>query len=85
MTDIKGFKNYIKELGLEIKNKDILLVGAGGIGTSLSHYFLTECTRKVRIYDINVEKSQQICNKIRKKNQNSNIKFGIIIKKNLIL
>mgnify|MGYP001350701487 FL=1 len=59
ITDIKGFKNSIKVLGLEIKNKDILLVGAGGIGTSLSHYFLTEGTRKVRIHDIDIEKSQK--------------------------
>ena len=75
MTDIKGFKNSIKELGLEVKNKDILLVGAGGIGTSLSHYFLTEGTRKVRIHDIDKEKSQQIYNEIRKKNPKFNYKI----------
>ena len=61
MTDIRGFENSIKALDLDIKNKNILLVGAGGIGTSLSHYFLTKGVKKVRIHDVNKEKSEQLC------------------------
>ena len=39
MTDIRGFENSIKALDLDFKNKNILLVGAGGIGTTLSYFF----------------------------------------------
>ena len=39
MNDLRGFENSVKALDLDIKNKNILLVGAGGIGTSLLHYF----------------------------------------------
>ena len=47
MTDIRGFENSIKSLDLDIKNKNILLVGAGGIGTALSFYFLTKELKKL--------------------------------------
>ena len=67
MTDIIGFENSIKALDLDIKNKNILLVGAGGIGTTLSHYFLTVGVKKVRIHDVNNEKSEQLCEAIRNK------------------
>ena len=50
---------------VDFKNKNILLVGAGGIGTALSHYFLTEGVKKVRIHDVNNEKSEQLCEVIR--------------------
>ena len=75
MTDIRGFENSIKALDLNIKNKNILLVGAGGIGTNLSHYFLTEGVKKVRIYDINNEKSEQLCETMRNKSPKFNFKI----------
>ena len=75
MTDIKGFENSIKALDLDIKNKNILLVGAGGIGTSLSHYFLTEGVKKVRIHDVNKIKSEHLYEKIRNKNPKFNFKI----------
>ena len=82
MTDIIGFENSIKALDLDIKNKNILLVGAGGIGTSLSHYFLTEGVKKVRIHDVNKEKSEQLCDKIRNKNPKFNFKIWNYSKNN---
>ena len=42
LTHIKGSKKSIKSFKLTLKNKKILIVGAGGIGTSLSHLFLNE-------------------------------------------
>ena len=75
MTDIRGFENSIKALDLDIKNKNILLIGAGGIGTSLSYYFLTKGVKKVRIHDVNKEKSEQLCEAIRNKNPKFNFKI----------
>ncbi len=75
MTDIIGFENSIKALDLDIKNKNILLVGAGGIGTTLSYYFLTEGVKKVRIHDINNEKSERLCKAIRNKSPKFNFKI----------
>ena len=75
MTDVKGFDSSIKSLDLDIKNKVILLIGAGGIGTSLSHYFLTQGVKKVRIHDINKQKSEQLCNSIRTINPKFNYKI----------
>ncbi len=75
MTDIIGFENSIKALDLDIKNKNILLIGAGGIGTTLSHYFLTEGVKKVRIHDVNNEKSVQLCEAIRNKSPKFNFKI----------
>ena len=39
LSDIEGFKKSIKSFKLNLKNKKILIVGAGGIGKSLSHIF----------------------------------------------
>ena len=75
MTDVKGFDSSIKALDLDIKNKVILLIGAGGIGTSLSHYFLNEGAKKVRIHDVNKQKSEQLCNSIRNINSRFNYKI----------
>ena len=75
LTDIKGFKKSIKALKLTLKNKKILIVGAGGIGTSLSHFFLNEEVKSVRIHDINKEKANNLNDKIQNKNFKSNYKI----------
>ena len=40
LTDVEGFKKSIKSFKLTLKNKKILIVGAGGIGKLLYHFFL---------------------------------------------
>ena len=41
----------------------------------MSHYFLTEGVKKVRIHDVNKEKSEQLCEIIRNKNPKFNFKI----------
>ena len=74
LTDIEGFKKSIKSLKLNLKNKKILIVGAGGIGTSLSHFFLYEEVKLVRIHDINKRKADNLNDKIQNKNFEFNFK-----------
>ena len=41
----------------------------------MSHYFLTEGVKKVRIHDVNKDKSEQLCEAIRNKNPKFNFKI----------
>ncbi len=59
-TDIDGFKVSLKEAGCSLKNKDCLVIGAGGAARSAVFAFLSMKAKKVYIYNRTPEKGEKI-------------------------
>ncbi len=78
-TDIIGIEKSLANV-LEIEDKDILILGAGGAGLSTAKYLSEKYTCKVYLYDIRDigSVSKNIC-LIRKFNDLKNNKYDIII------
>ncbi|MBO4940002.1 MAG: shikimate dehydrogenase [Clostridia bacterium] len=62
-TDVAGFLLMLRLSGMEVKNKKILVLGAGGAGRSTA-VALKGAGADVYIYQRNQEKLQEVCNEL---------------------
>jgi shikimate dehydrogenase len=67
-TDGRGFMKLLSESHISVKNKNVLIVGAGGASRAIG-YYLCQSASKLFLYDIDKKKSGKLIrdlNKIRK-------------------
>lgn len=67
-TDGPGFLTHIKELGFETENKRIAILGAGGAARAILSVLclIPEKPGSVKLYDIDTQKSRQLCQDLTK-------------------
>ena len=58
-TDTEGFKNSLKEEGINYDNKNIFILGAGGVSSSVLKVFV-ETSKKIYITNRTKEKAKQL-------------------------
>jgi len=59
-TDIYGFSQSLKENKIEIKNKNILLIGAGGVSRACAYVLKRQKPKKIFIANKTLSKAQKI-------------------------
>ena len=47
------------------RNKSILLIGAGGVGSGVAFYLVSKGASKLAIFDLDLSRSSELCSKIR--------------------
>lgn len=63
-TDGRGFMESLREAGIEVKGKDIFIVGAGGAARAIGYYLVREASR-VCIFDIDSGKAISLVNALK--------------------
>ncbi len=63
-TDGRGFMESLREAGIEVKGKDIFIVGAGGAARAIGYYLVMEASR-VCIFDIDSGKAISLVNALK--------------------
>ncbi len=58
-TDGRGFMSSLADSGISAKDKDILIMGAGGASRAVS-YYLSEVCRTLHIYDIDRDRVKRL-------------------------
>ena len=66
MFDGEGFLNAANQKGVVLDGKSILLIGAGGVGSAIAVSLAFKGVAKLTIFDLDSEKSAQLCLRIRK-------------------
>jgi len=64
-TDGRGFVSSLKEKGVLIENKEILVIGAGGASRAISYYLCQEASR-VTLYDVDKSKAKILASDLNK-------------------
>ncbi len=68
-TDGRGFMESLRDAGITVKNKNILIIGAGGASRAIGYYLCQEAD-KLTIYDIEREKAIKLVKDLRRVNNN---------------
>ena len=66
-TDGKGFINVLKDKDIDIKNKTVAILGAGGAARAISIMFANEEVKKIIIFNRTIEKAKAVIEEIEKK------------------
>ncbi|KNF09862.1 shikimate dehydrogenase AroE [Gottschalkia purinilytica] len=66
-TDGRGFIQVLKDKNIKIKDKNILMIGAGGAARAISIILAKEGINKIKILNRTKEKSIEIINEIKEK------------------
>ncbi len=64
-TDGKGFIQSLRESGISLAGKDILIIGAGGASRTIS-YYLCQKSKSVVIYNRTYERAKKLVNDLKK-------------------
>lgn len=59
-TDILGLKRELKEAGVDLKNRDVVILGAGGAARAIAFLCASEEARRIDICNRTVEKAKSI-------------------------
>lgn len=63
-TDAKGFINVLKDKNIEIKDKTVAVLGAGGAARAISIMLAKEEVKKIRVFNRTIEKAEVIIKEI---------------------
>lgn len=63
-TDGRGFMSSLKEEGVSVEGKDVLIVGTGGACRAIS-YYLSEKASKLSLFDIDRPKAEKLANDLK--------------------
>ena len=63
-TDGRGFMSSLKEEGVHVEGKEILIVGTGGACRAVS-YYLSEKASKLSLFDIDRTKAENLANDLK--------------------
>ena len=63
-TDGRGFVNVLKDKGIEIKNKSIVILGAGGAARAISIMLAREGIKEITIFNRTLQKAKVIIDEI---------------------
>ncbi len=66
-TDARGFINVLKDKGIEIKNKSIVILGAGGAARAIAIMLAKEGIKEITIFNRTLEKAKVIIDEIKDK------------------
>jgi shikimate dehydrogenase len=58
-TDGRGFMQSLSEAGIDVRDKEILIVGAGGASRAVGYYLCKEATA-LHLYDVDVKKTDSL-------------------------
>jgi shikimate dehydrogenase len=64
-TDGKGFMQSLKESGILVDGKDILIIGAGGASRAIS-YYLSQNAKTLSIYNRNKDRAKRLVQDLKK-------------------
>ncbi|MDP2280043.1 MAG: shikimate dehydrogenase [Nitrospirota bacterium] len=68
-TDGRGFMKSLSETGIKVKNKNVLIIGAGGASRAIG-YYLCQSASKLFLYDIDRKKAGKLIGALKKINNN---------------
>jgi len=68
-TDGRGFMQSLKEENIQVKGKNVLILGAGGGSRAIS-YYLSQEAKRLSIYDIDREKLNALVRDLKKIREN---------------
>lgn len=68
-TDGRGFMKLLSEARISVKNKNVLIVGAGGASRAIG-YYLCQSASKLFLYDIDRKKAGKLIRALKKINNN---------------
>ncbi|OGW78257.1 MAG: shikimate dehydrogenase, partial [Nitrospirae bacterium RIFOXYB2_FULL_43_5] len=68
-TDGRGFMGLLSESHISVKNKNVLIVGAGGASRAIG-YYLCQSASKLFLYDIDKKKAGRLIRSLKKINNN---------------
>ena len=68
-TDGRGFMRSLSEARISVKNKNVLIVGAGGASRAIG-YYLCQSASKLFLYDIDIKKAGKLIGALKKINNN---------------
>jgi len=68
-TDGRGFMKSLSETGIKVKNKNVLIIGAGGASRAIG-YYLCQSASKLFLYDIDRKKAEKLIGALKKINNN---------------
>ncbi|BDU49564.1 shikimate dehydrogenase [Haliovirga abyssi] len=81
-TDGRGFiLSLMNDSGFDPKEKEVLVLGAGGAAKAIITKLIQESVKVVNIYELNIEKSREVKKQI--ENINSSTKINLILKDEL--
>ena len=83
-TDGEGFYTALIEAGFEIKEKDVLVIGAGGASIAVSAHLVTKNIKTLTIMARKIEQADLLVEKLKKLNSNIKIKSVLFNNENLI-
>lgn len=64
-TDGRGFMESLREANIDIRGRDVLIIGAGGASRAISYYIM-QSAKRVSIYDIAHEKCSFLVQDLRR-------------------
>lgn len=64
-TDMPGLYRAMKEDGVELKNADVLILGAGGVARAVAVLAADKKARKIRVLNRTIERAQTIAAEVR--------------------
>ena len=67
-TDGRGFLSSLSEEGIQIEQKNICIIGAGGASRAIS-YYLSEKASRLYLYDIDTPKVNKLVDDLKKNSQ----------------
>lgn len=76
ITDGVGFVRGMKASGIELANRRVLVVGAGGVGNAIARAIADAGANEVSVSDIQLERAQRLCSRIRASGTRSEVVQG---------
>jgi shikimate dehydrogenase len=71
-TDGRGFIESLKEAGIKVSGKRIMIIGAGGASRAIGFYLCKEAD-SLSIFDIDIEKTSRLVNDLRRIKDNVHV------------
>jgi len=81
-TDADGYVMSLKEAGTEFKDRDVLILGAGGVVNTLSLKAVYEGAKSVTVLNRSIDKAEKVCEYV-KQETGKELKFASLETKNI--